>query len=309
MDMGIANCKLRTERETVNQAQPLQICSLKCSIFNLRSSRSGFTLVEMLTVIVIIGILVGLIAAAVVPARTYVKNSRMKKEISDLATAIETCKAELGLSDFPADFSNADDLKRCLAKAFPRCDAASLATQANAVAKNPGQALVFWLGGMKDANGNYIGFSRDQRNPFDTTSTSRIGPFFAFDKARLSSDGYYYPQNDKPAAMDSTATPNAPYVYFKPVGGDYTNCTFTGTGTTSTTVRAYRDTGSLDNSGNPGWANKDSYQILCPGLDGKYGTGNSYPTGKVKGVATAYSKENFDDITNFTKGVKIESDM
>ena len=29
-------------------------------------------------------------------------------------------------------------------------------------------------------------------------------------------------------------------------------------------------------------ANPDTFQILCPGMDGTYGAGNSYPTGVVQ---------------------------
>jgi hypothetical protein len=58
----------------------------------------------------------------------------------------------------------------------------------------------------------------------------------------------------------------------------------------------------------PNWGCATSYQILSPGLDGKFGAGNSYPTGAAVGDATAYTPENYDDITNFSNG-KIESDL
>ena len=64
----------------------------------------------------------------------------------------------------------------------------------------PATALVFWLGGMQDANGNFIGFIADPTDPFDinyakvhgkgTYQKTRIGPFFDFQKSRVS--GYFY---------------------------------------------------------------------------------------------------------------------
>ena len=44
------------------------------------------------------------------------------------------------------------------------------------------------------------------------------------------------------------------------------------------------------------WINPDTYQILSPGNDGKYGAGNHYPGGP------DYDEANLDDITSFSRG-------
>ena len=83
----------------------------------------------------------------------------------------------------------------------------------------PATALVFWLGGMQDLNGNFIGFSADPTDPFDvkyaaihgvgTYQKTRIGPFFDFQKSRVS--GYFYfPDN----GLGTDLSANSPYLYF-----------------------------------------------------------------------------------------------
>ena len=65
--------------------------------------RLAFTLVEMLTVIVIIGILASLITAAVIHARAGVKVFTVRKEINDLQQALEAYKIKYG--EYPPDFT------------------------------------------------------------------------------------------------------------------------------------------------------------------------------------------------------------
>ena len=94
------------------------------------SPRHGFTLVEMLTVIIIIGILAGLIVAAVVPAIRRAREFTIRQDIAQLEMALEKYKQERG--DFPPDFAGVNDTDitirtaarqeviRHLRKAFPR---------------------------------------------------------------------------------------------------------------------------------------------------------------------------------------------
>ena len=182
---------------------------------------------------------------------------------------------------------------------------------------NPGTALRFWLGGVRDANGHIIGFSRDPLHPFDNTTTSRIGPFFEFDPSRLptsSTDGRYFPPG---ISMSS----GQPYVYFRAeLGNPSPNEYYTGTSgsyvlkslTSIPNARPYWD------SRTSGWVNNTSYQILCCGLDGIFGQENVYPTGvtpsgltsstvpsntDVSGISVPPANFNhLDDQTNFTSG-------
>lgn len=51
------------------------------------------------------------------------------------------------------------------------------------------------------------------------------------------------------------------------------------------------------------WINADSFQIISPGRDGKFGSGNHFPAGR------DYDYANFDDIANFSNGTTMQRSM
>jgi len=233
-----------------------------------RSSRRGFTLVEMLAVIVIIAILASLITAAAIAARRKAAIAVINAEINQLDMACKAYKARFG--DYPPDFTNATDLARHVRRAFPRY------TGAPPAALTGSEALHYWLAGPDGK-----GWPANPRDPFTTPATSRIPPFFEFDAGRLRGHEYYPPRIPVPRSR--------PYVYFKAVNGAYDtnvqNCLGavpvedTRVGTAMLT----------------GWSNTNSFQIQSAGLDGKYGVGQKFPDG------SDYNDDRFDDQGNFCK--------
>ena len=81
--------------------------------------RPGFTLVELLVVIVIISMLAGLITVAAIKARQRVMNARMKIEVTLLSHALEAYKE--GMGEYPPDFSDPNAVASHIARVFPQC--------------------------------------------------------------------------------------------------------------------------------------------------------------------------------------------
>lgn len=71
--------------------------------FPLRRKPRAFTLVEMLTVIIIIGILSGLLLVALQAARVRARVATIKAEVTELDLALENYQQQFG--DYPPDFS------------------------------------------------------------------------------------------------------------------------------------------------------------------------------------------------------------
>lgn len=152
-----------------------------------KASRSlaGFTLVEILVVIVIIGILAGLAIPAATAVIGRAKNTAIKVELDTMGQALEGYRQQYG--DYPPDFSDWKKVERHFRRAFPEIDDSELRilaqfthldAQFRRVAAgsltdprsgsgyahyrqciDPAEALVFCLGG----------FSSDVQHPFTGT--------------------------------------------------------------------------------------------------------------------------------------------
>lgn len=196
------------------------------------AARSAFTLVEMLTVIVIIGILAGLISAAAIYARARAREAAIYTQIKQLEASLMQYKNEYG--EFPPDFwglndPNAalqqkaqQDLRRHLRKRWPKYAAGGdpvvqfaadlTAAGLDPTKLDPASALVFWLGGLPEEAPSGIwkpaGFHADEEHPFQF-GQPRTGPMFEFDPKKITNDAVgvlrYYME----------APTGSPLVYFR----------------------------------------------------------------------------------------------
>jgi hypothetical protein len=149
------------------------------------------------------------------------------------------------------------------------------------------EALVFWLGGIRDSNGNFQGFSADKRTPWDSTNTKRKGPFFEFKQKQITQTANYYTMLT-PFGGSYAYLSNSEYAYFldNPLGG---------------IVYPYNKSSSLPVKA-ASYYNPKTFQLISSGQDKTFGSlppNNSTPAGSYK-PPYASGSPIFDDIANFS---------
>lgn len=293
-------------------------------------ARRAFTLVELLTVIVIIGILAGLITAAAVRARTRARVVAIKSEITQLQMACEAYKQKYG--EYPPDLTDLVALDRHLKRAFPRYryraerpypdfplarqfldDVAAAYGISSPDLLGPASALVIFLGGVPEQAGSTkpAGFHADPKNPF-RSGEPRTPPFYEFDVSRLTISDPSNPKNKLQYRPAGAAT-GAPYVYFKSRRVSRGGYQYDAYEDNNGNVLSYRFDG--DNNGFAGdnicvpyldppkgslqWAEAGKFQIICAGLDGIFGTA---PDRRYRKLGENFSEYDYDNITNFSEG-------
>lgn len=350
-------------------------------------ARAGFTLVEMLVVIAIIGMLMALVSVAVWAALKKAKETKITVEIGQLQTAIQSYKEKH--LQYPPSMSEINIVNRKVhfmrhvQVAFTNANYGTSETNFNNLRSNlmtgsgltsqpynykdstgdiktldlnsldQAEAIVFWLGGFPTpynsgsaasiANRRIFGFHRDQDSPFrrDAVGTEgldplryRTEPFFQFDETRLTDqdDDGWFEYLPIPQAGSAVV---APFVYFD---ADSYSTASTATGT-ALEIQIYGyprlgDRNSVENAGIWGlavpyasymdprntspmlWANPESFQIVCGGLDGMYSASVDdlaqtmrvvvYPGGQVYNKSEGFSKqeslsiEEGDNLTNLS---------
>ena len=279
-----------------------------------RTGRSpgGFTLVEMLVVIAVIGVLAAILTPTLYLAFAKAKVTKIATDLNQISMSIEEYKLNNG--DYPPDWTNTALVQRHLRTAFPRNQeplpldttkmlrpdgtppldsAGNPAVIANL---DPSEALVFWLGMVKD----------DTRLPL--TGSGDLIRVYELDLERLvdpDDDGWY-----SYAPPDGEGTP---YVYFD---------------SRTYRIAAYpKNLAAANQPWNPTpqvvpyivnptaaatvrYANPTKYQIISAGLDGDFGAvtldTNGVPVPKLFLDPTTLTLEDLDNISNFSAGKVFE---
>ncbi len=294
-----------------------------------RRPRSGFTLLELLVVIAVIGILMALLIPAVSGIFRTTGEATINIEINQLEASIEKFKDEFGfypsdLSEFldgggnPLPYAAAEPrLLQFLAKISPshsehttpdpidgsksRLEAwwdevgINLVGNVNTASfRSPQTSLWFWLSQLhNDAQFPFTG-ARDTVTPDPTVFTSERKVFFDFKSNRLNevfTANYPYGVDQPIFTYLQDVGDDSAYVYFH--HETYSTVVFDlpdCDGTTNTVI-------ACPNPYDGGFYNPNSYQLTAAGVDDCFG--NAAP---LTALADPANYANRDNLCNFAEG-------
>ena len=163
-----------TRQATWNVGTHKQRPCVRDSCAAVSPQRNGFTLVELLVVITIIGVLAALITPAVFQARRSGQNAAIKAEIDLLHMAMMHYKNEYG--SFPPCTGLAA-ARSHVQRLFPRVASINAEVPATSV-PTPQTAFHDWLQGYS-------------KNPTAPRSSTPLVKLFDFDQNRINANQYY----------------------------------------------------------------------------------------------------------------------
>ncbi len=289
-----------------------------------RRAPQGFTLIEILVVIVIIGLLASIAFVAFGGARGFFAGATAKARLTDLEMALELYKQKYG--EYPPDscacrccsneaspnYDTARNIvRRHILKRWPKVLKTGeidnmIAEVGSRCADHPGKALLFWLAFDGD------GFCADEENPFglglsddELSDEPRETPIMelAFDSDGTSGGNY----NDRLGLMFQ----NKSIAYFRAEKGAYDGKRFD-VGDEGL-AQPYKKDGR--------WYNGDSFQLIFPGEDGLFGEADEHEdehghqhdrdlgSSEEALEHTSFGSADRDNVTNFAEGATLEGEI
>jgi general secretion pathway protein G len=279
-----------------------------------RRRTGGFSLLELLIAITIIGILAGLILPAIGNARQTARIAQCRQDINALAAALEQFKTKYGayppsrirLYHNNTRWNDTSDPEvqrsRGIIKRFwPKFNFAATTYPWNAEVDLRGaECLVFFLGGMSRAGQptDLIGFSNNPAAPFDQTATTRTPPFFEFNPGRLNSAFTTAPGYNFQVYLDTLPGQDTPYLYAN--GDEGSGYSADDVKSTSSMANQNRlATSAYQQSTGGSYHNKLTYQLISPGFDHQFGQGGVWNESTADSDLVGTRSVERDNLTNF----------
>jgi len=286
----------------------------------LNPDRSGFTLIELMVAIAIIGILIAFLIPTIGGAINSVRVAEVQTEIASLEKAITDFKTVFGveppskitLYETGADWDAAS--KAVFRQMFPQYDFADHDINGDGDANDGpfnldgAECLLFFLGGNGVTNPTSQlaqGFSKNPTNPF-ASGGNRIGPFHEFVAARYRTPAADPDNDGVPGYLDSLPGQTTPFVYLSsnngrgyafPQSGSLDDLDLYGDNNARNPTSAYYQDASTNNPWKP-----KSFQIISPGFDGKHGSFGQYDPNSADTLLSGPRTDERDNITNFNNG-------
>ncbi len=272
----------------------------------------GFTLIELMVVIVIISILVALIVPALGRVKVATNEAKVMTEIKQLESAIAAFKAKYGVEP-PSQINiytsaagwTSDAYSTSIIRGiWPQFDF-TMGAATGVVSFPPywdpsrsgvrislfsGECMLFFLGGVQTAIGQPPnGFAKNPQYPFAPLSqvTNREGPFYEFTNLVQFSD---IDTNGFNEWMDSLPGQTMPYLYYSSYEGrGYNTAELANNGTNYKLLNdVYRVSSTagtfppaaVAQAGTGSQAlqaqKSQTFQIISPGYDNQYGSGGVF---------------------------------
>ncbi|MCA9111503.1 MAG: prepilin-type N-terminal cleavage/methylation domain-containing protein [Planctomycetaceae bacterium] len=287
-----------------------------------RHPRSGFSLIELMAVIAIIGILLAILLPALGRVRGTVRVTEIANEIKAFEQGIAEFKLQFGMEPpsritiWETDTDWDTQSRTLIRQMWPQFDFSDVdrngdSDVTDSVTLTGDECLLFFLGGSDTVapagQAKADGFSSNPANPF-ATGGNRVGPFGEFDPDRMidvDGDGAH-------AINDLYVDTVVPYLYLSSYDGRSYRPTTDGDLDQDSTYDATTeienvylqkadDTSTAGVNEQVAWKDK-SFQIICAGGDGEFGVGGLWSSENgFSGNAGDTSKDR-DNITNFSGG-------
>ena len=289
-----------------------------------RSERSGFTLVELMVVITVIGLLVGMLVAAVIPVMTRAREAAIQFEMKQIEQSIENFRTENGF--YPPSFQNISDaaaLARYIGRIAPNHQEGNGApgtriaiwwdTFGGNIQSDEGDDLVFWLSGL----------FKNAQFPLTNGATTPETMPSAFDDGTPGRNVYYeFRSNQLEARTVTDSSGNvvdgveAEVAYYSQAAGVespwlYIDSASYDSGSTFDGYHILNNDPDFDHASGEMetriYENPNTFQLICAGIDKELGPGSQWAIQSDEGGYEAL--DNFIDQNNGEDGLNASDNI